>query len=195
MIFQTFRDKGVSVVLKKMYRKRHAISELVVYNTSRKIHEACTRDFLSGKKIWRKWSFLPIFYRASLLFLAAEERGISGIAIFIVGALGAHVYENRPCTYSDLEKFHTKSWTALTLLRWTRFGSNRAAAAGQPFSCVTRAGVYRVIMHRGEMLRRDTALSVNSASIRYDNCIYIAFEDDTAYRLTFQNVREKCENF
>lgn len=45
-----------------------------------------------------------------------------------------------------------------------------------------------------KMLRRDTALSVNSASIRYDNYIYIAFRG-ILHRLIFQNAREKYETF
>lgn len=102
----------------EMYGRGRLISEPVVnvvhVSESRRsvYHGFSQREKKSGEN----GRFSDILSKKSLLFFAQQRRrGISGIAIFIVGALGARVWESS--MYSDLEKFHTKSWTALTLPR------------------------------------------------------------------------------
>lgn len=128
----------------------------------------------------------------SLLFLTAEERGVSGIAIFIVEALDAHVWESS----MYVQRLREVSHEIVDGVNVTTLNSIRVKSCHRRptlFLCHSRWRLPGDYAAR-EMLRRDTALSVNSASIRYDNYIYIAFRG-TLHRLIFQNVREKYENF
>lgn len=77
--------------------------------------------------------------------------------------------------YSDLEKFHTKSWLYINVPRCELDSGQIVPPPANPFLCHSRCWRLSGDYAAREMLRYDTALFVNSALIRYDNSIYIAF--------------------